>query len=250
MVRQSRAPVVILTRPAAQSARFTADLLARWPGLRVITSPVIAPEFLPLADLPPVSAVIFTSETGVAAMAQRRADLPDRAYCVGARTAAAAQAAGFDTRSADGDAEALFRLIVTHEPRPGPLLHLCGEDRRGDLAERLTHAGYQAGAQVVYAQRALPLGPQARAALAGADPVLLPVFSPRSARILAQELQAPAPRAPYGIAAISAAAAAPFASLPPNRLKIAERPDAAAMLDACVAVLNGLPWVEPWETNV
>ena len=61
----------------------------------------------------PFDAVIFTSETAVAAAAGLQG-LPRVAFTVGDRTAAAAKAAGFVTHSASGDAEALVRDLADH----------------------------------------------------------------------------------------------------------------------------------------
>lgn len=235
MAAQSRAgalPAVLLTRPQAQGDRLAGQLRARLgPGLRIVTSPLMAPVF-PDVALPPGdwAGYVLTSETGVQAL--RRLGLPLRpAWCVGDRTAQAAREAGLPATSAAGDAAALVAAILAAGPQ-GPLLHLRGREARGQIAARLTAAGQPAAEALVYAQEPRPLSAAAADLLAGAAPVAIPVFSPRTAALLAADPAARGGRAPLWLAAISPAAAEPLAALRPDRLKIALRPDAASMLAA------------------
>ncbi len=234
MARQSHPLPVLLTRPAAQSARFASQLMHRFGlGLRVVISPLIAPfpSSPVLPDLP-WTAIILTSETG-AQMANALSGLPRTAYCVGDQTAKAAREAGFHAVSANGDADALIALILAAGVT-GPLLHLRGAESRGDVAARLIAAGVQAHAAIVYHQDAQPLLPEAALLLQGSDPVLVPLFSPRTARLFS--LQAQDATAPMLIAALSPAVAM---DCPPAALiSIATSPDAAAMLTTIAQMLD------------
>lgn len=231
MVRQSH-PTILLTRPLAQSQRFADQL-----GGAVI-SPLMLPEFLhttlPAGDF---VAVILTSETG--AEAARRisatgAALPALAYCVGRRTAQVAQSVGFQTLSADGDANALLALIkVRHST--GKLLLLRPEDAAGDLANSLIFAGIETVSVIAYRQKPQSLNAEATALLQGDAPVILPVFSPRSARLLAGEIRRVHGTAPLWLAALSPAVAQAF-DLPTRLIQIAARPEASAMLDVVLAM--------------
>ncbi len=240
MARQSRPAVLppfLLTRPVAQGDRFADAVRARFgPQARVVLSPLLVPQFL-TPDLPDqVAGVIFTSETGVAALCLLRPADGLPAWCVGDRTAQAARQAGYHARSAAGDAAALVAAILTAAPG-GPLLHARGADSRGAVAERLTSAGIPTGEALVYAQRPAPLTAGARHLLAGAGPVLLPLFSPRTAQLLVAALaDIPAP-APLWIAALSPAVADAAAPLGPARQVIARRPDAPALLDAAEGLI-------------
>ena len=71
--------------------------------------------------------------------------------------------------------------------------------------------------------------------LRGADPVLLPLFSPRSSLRAAAALAGA--QAPLLLAAISTAAGAAF-GLPVRRRAIAPSPDADGMLAALVALID------------
>ena len=206
MPAQSLAPTVLLTRPAAQSASFAQSLQARVEGLRVIVSPLMTTVFLTVT-LPkePLQGVILTSQTGAEAAGRLRTQLPDLAYCVGDRTAQVAREAGFRVQSAQGDAEALLALILREKPQA--LIHLRGREARGDLAQRLSAAGVFTQERVVYAQDAQPLSDEAVAVLSGKAPVLVPLFSPRSAEILGAAWQGLTTHAPLVVVAISQAVA-------------------------------------------
>lgn len=237
MTPQSRPVAVLVTRPAGQGDRFSAALQDRFgTDIRTVLSPLLAPAFLtPEWPDGPYSCLILTSETGVEAavrLRQTRA-LPDRAICVGDRTAHVARVHGFDTLSAQGDAEALVSLVLAGSDA-GPFLHLRGREARGDIAPRLSAKGKPTRAVVVYEQNPLPLGSEARAVLDGQDSVIVPLFSPRTAEIFAA--QGPF-AAPLRIAAISAATAERVTALRPEAVAIAERPDAPAMLDAIATLI-------------
>ena len=236
MPAQSLAPTVLLTRPAAQSASFAQSLQARVEGLRVIVSPLMTTVFLTVT-LPkePLQGVVLTSQTGAEAAGRLRTQLPDLAYCVGDRTAQVAREAGFRVQSAQGDAEALLALILREKPQA--LIHLRGREARGDLAQRLSAAGVFTQERVVYAQDAQPLSDEAVAVLSGKAPVLVPLFSPRSAEILGAAWQGLTTHAPLVVVAISQAVAE-AAAFCPTKPVLSAHPDAPSMLDAVLAQLH------------
>lgn len=235
-------PYLILTRPAAQSRRFADVLRRRLRPLRVIISPVIEISALPLSvDPAAFFGFVFTSQHAVEALGDLPAACRGRpAWCVGARTAEAAQAAGFAARSAEaggGDAEALLRAILADTPE-GPLLHLHGAHLSVDLAARLQEAGIACTSLVAYDQLPRGLASPALLALRGAVPVIVPLFSPRSVALFLDE--ATEVSAPLHPVAISEAAAAQWRARRPEPVEIAETPDAAAMLQAVERVWTGL----------
>jgi uroporphyrinogen-III synthase len=239
MVRQSTGnPVpVLLTRPLAQSQEFAAALADRFDdALHPVISPLMEVELL-TPDLPPEDfvGVIFTSATGVEASVPFAGRLPTLAYCVGARTAKVARAAGFTAISADGNADALVDLIIARPPG-GRLLHLRGEETRGEVAERLTTAGIGTVSMIVYRQRPLPLTGKALELLANTGVVIVPLFSPRSAALMSGLVPVDH-RADVYVAAMSRAVA-DAVRFRNGRLIVAARPDAAAMLDALAKLID------------
>lgn len=229
-------PILFLTRPEAQSRRFADEFRARFGAdwtvvIAPLTEIVLLDASLP-SDAP--KHVIFTSENAVTAFAQLSTDRTTLAWCVGTRTQAAARAAGFETRLGPGDGAGLAEAIAADRsvrrilyPRP---VHAAG-----DIPGALKSAGIETIPVVVYDQREQPLSDTARAVLGGPVPVLLPLFSPRSAQLAANAARAAA--APLLIAAISPNAAEAVRGVPARRIVTAARPDGEAMLDALGALI-------------
>lgn len=228
-------PILLMTRPEPESQRFVADLQARGAGpFRALISPLIGISYsADMPDLAQVSAVILTSRHAVAALVAAGVPCTGRAYAVGGATSRAAAEAGFDVVDADGDAEALIALITARAPE-GQLLHLRGTHSRGEVAERLSEAGLKVVEQVVYDQPAQPLSEQAVQALAGQTPVVAPLFSPRTAALLAgYPIQAP-----LSVAAMSESVAKAFGSLHIRDNCVAARPAAVEMLAVTAGLLS------------
>jgi uroporphyrinogen-III synthase len=227
-------PILILTRPAAASERTRADVARLRPGSEVIVSPVIEIEPLPVVVETVPDGLILTSENGASVAATLGLPAGMAAWCVGGRTAEVATAAGFAALSAEGDAEALLQMILG-SAGGGLLLHLRGEHARGDIVPRLRAAGRAAAEANAYRQTEQPLSAEARAALQGGAPVVVPLFSPRSAAILAA--QGPF-AAPLWVVAMSAATARAAAALEPAHISHVDKPDGQAMLSAIVDSLS------------
>lgn len=223
---------LLLTRPEAASRRFlTACEAARRGPVPAVLSPVMAIRPVEVRLEEPPAALILTSENG-AVRAGELGLAPRLAWCVGARTAAEARRAGLHAVEAGPDAEGLLAALLEARPA-GPLLHLRGEHARGRLAERLRAAGIEARDAVAYRQEALAPEPEARAALSGRDPLVAPIFSPRSAALLA----AWDPRAPLHVVALSPAVAEAARALRPESLAVAGAPESEAMVTATLAAL-------------
>jgi uroporphyrinogen-III synthase len=227
-------PALLMTRPRAASESFAAALAARGARFDAVVSPLFDIRFCDaLPDMALLAGVIFTSANGVAAYRALggRTDLP--AYAVGTATAQAARAAGLRTWSAEGDAATLVEGLRARGLR-GPLLHLRGAHTRGEVAQRLTGYGIRTREAVVYDQLQRPLSEAAKALLNGDAPVVAPLFSPRTARLLADE----AGNAPLLVAAMSEAVAIAATSLHNCSVRVAARPDSAAMLDTVAGLLG------------
>lgn len=223
---------LLLTRPIPAARRFLlACEAAAGRPIPAILSPVLAITPVEVALDRHPAALILTSENGAARAAELDlGGLP--AWCVGPRTAEAARAAGLRAIEAGPDAERLLAALLRARPE-GPLLHLRGEHARGDLAVRLRGAGLAAAEAVAYRQEAQPPTSEARAALDDAAPLVVPLFSPRSALLLGGWT----PRAPLRVVAISPAVEAEARRLRPASLASAAAPDAPAMVEATLAAL-------------
>ncbi|MBR9650384.1 uroporphyrinogen-III synthase [Thalassovita aquimarina] len=217
---------LLLTRPLASSQRFAAQLRQRLGDVPMMISPLLQIDPVGRApDLAGARAVIFTSQNALLAVAEGQG-MP--CYAVGSATADAARAAGFDPIAVERNAEDLFQRIMADHPS-GPLLHLHGRHARGRLAERLTDAGIETREEVVYEQRETPLSTVAETLLRGEQTVIVPLFSPRSAKIFARQHVG---QAPLFIAAMSDAVIEALGTLPVRRVERAQTPDATAMIAA------------------
>lgn len=228
---------LLVTRPEPSGTVFARSVLAlSGRPVRVVLSPlmVIEPVAVTLDELP--SGLILTSVNGVAAA--ERSGLPKglTAWCVGDRTAEAAATAGFVPISAKGDSSDLIRAILDRRPA-GSLLHLHGAHQAGEVTEALARSGIACRGRVGYRQVSCDLSPEARRVLDAAKPVIVPLFSPRSVSILAQ--QGPF-AAPLAIVAISSAVAQAAQVLRPAHLIEAETPDAAAMRKGVGAAFDSI----------
>lgn len=232
---------ILLTRPEADAARTAAALRAR--GHETIIAPLLAIEIVPDAELGagPWTAIAVTSANAVRAIAGHRRRDELRAlpvFTVGAHSAQEMSAAGFaDVTSADGNADNLAKLIAARAPPGARLLYLAGEERSGDLAGALRAQAFMVDTALVYrAVAAERLPHHAIAALeAGIDAVLH--FSRRSAEAYINAarnsgLVDEAVTKPKHIC-LSERIAAPLSAIGAARIRVAARPDEAAMITLC-----------------
>lgn len=220
-------PILLLTRPLAQSRRFAEQAAAALPVHEVLIAPlseVVALPFDP-AVFAGAKGLILTSANAVPMLPP----MPGlTAWCVGPATARAAAAAGFVVREGGGDAAALIEALRDAAPE-GPLVHAHGADLARDLAAELP--GLVRGV-AVYAAVARVLEPGTRAAMRHRR-VIAPLFSPRAARLFGADL--PEASALTCVAISPACAAALPAQV---AVAVADSPDHGGMLRALAGVMS------------
>jgi uroporphyrinogen-III synthase len=227
---------LLITRPASEGARTAAALQSQ--GHETLLAPLLRIDWL-AADFGtgPWDGVIMTSANAARALTEhlRRDELlPLTLFAVGRSTAQAARTCGFqDIVSADGDVSDLLDLLTRSPPPPGRLLYLAGADRTLDLGAALAPAGTQVDTVVIYravAQTRLPSEVEAAFVAQEIDGVLH--YSPRTAAAFVTAAAALAPRAlalPHFC--LSAEVAKPLQAAGARDLRIAARPDEAALLE-------------------
>ena len=176
---------ILITRPETDG-KVIATRLAEL-GHEGLRAPLLTPIFHdgPEPDLRDVQAILATSANGIRAFV-RRSDRRDFSiFAVGPQTAGEARKSGFtEVRNADGDAKALALAATLWAAKKGVLLHVCGEDAPGTLAENLTLRGFKVRRCPLYAiEPATRLPDEARAALEARTLDAAMFFSPKSARI-------------------------------------------------------------------
>jgi uroporphyrinogen-III synthase len=227
---------LLVTRPAPDGARTAAALCAR--GHVVMLAPLLRINAVP-ADFNagPWDGVVMTSANAARALTDhpRRGALLDQpAFVVGRGTAEAARAVGFKrVTCADGDVGDLVGLIGK-SARSARLLYLAGADQASDLGAALAGANAHVETVVIYrAATQLYLPDDVRSALAtGAiDGVLH--FSARSAGAFVQATDAASLRSALGLRqfCLSPAVAQPLAAAGARDLRVAARPNEAALLE-------------------
>jgi uroporphyrinogen-III synthase len=232
---------ILLTRPQADAERTAAALRAR--GHEVIVAPLLDIEIVPDAELGggPWGAVLVTSANAVRAIAgHRRRDalrgVP--VFTVGRHTAQDMRAAGFtNVTSADGNVTDLANLVAARVKPAVRMLYLAGEERSGDLAGVLRAQDFTVDTALVYRAVVAATLPRhaAEVLAAGIGGVLH--FSRRSAEAYVNVargsgLAEAALTAPSHFC-LSARIAEPLAQAGAVNIRIAARPEEAALIELC-----------------
>jgi uroporphyrinogen-III synthase len=222
---------LLLTRPKAGSDAF-------WNGLAPLTRQTLHPIVSPLIRIVPLNIspeflgdVIFTSVNGVENSPRGEGRI---AYCVGATTTKAAVLSGWRAVQKGETADQLVSSFPNGTANT-PLTHLAGIHTRGNIAQRLTTAGYEAQHVAVYDQEICPLTRHATEALSSNFPLLVPLFSPRTAHSFADQNKG---SAPLHIVALSQEVADQIGDQTWQTLTVSTRPTRLAMVDAVQKVAS------------
>lgn len=220
--------MLVITRPEPAGQRFLKAVeAAMGRSVPVIMAPLIEIEQIDVEPLPQRDgAVILTSENGVDG-AVRLGLAGTRAWCVGNRTAQAARAAGFDAVSADGDVGDLARLLAG-QTQTGALTYVHGEQVAGDLVATLAAHGVACAEVVTYRQIILDFPPALTHQLRKLELLVVPLFSPRSAKAFSDRLVG---TAPICAIALSDSVAKALDSVRITTLLIADAPNASHMVE-------------------
>jgi uroporphyrinogen-III synthase len=222
---------ILVTRPLEDGQEIAARLAER--GHQAVLAPLLTPRFDdgPELELGDVQAVLATSANGIRALVRRTPRRDLSIFAVGPQTTEEALKNGFtEVKNADGDAKALAEAATRWAARKGTLLHVCGQDAPGTLAENLSLRGFKVRRCPLYSiEPASSLPAEARRALAEKTLDAAMFFSPRSARIfgvLADGL----PTESLVALCISAATAQALTQMSFAQVAVAARPNQPAML--------------------
>ncbi|MBN8938240.1 MAG: uroporphyrinogen-III synthase [Rhizobiales bacterium] len=232
---------VLVTRPEPEASRTAEELARRGHDAVIAPLLLVDPLVVPASAAIPAGAIAALAVTsprtaGLIAPENRTAWAHLPVFSVGDRTAAAMSGAGFrDVRSAAGDIRALGRLIVEAGLAPGTcILSLGGEERAGDLAGLVAAAGLNVVEQALYRMTpVIALPAPLIDALAATDPLAALHYSPRSAATFAQLVATAGLGAGAGHLThlcLSEAVAGPLRGSGHAAIRVAARPDEAALL--------------------
>ena len=233
-----REPTLLLTRPEPLSSKFLARCEKALGGrVAAVISPVM--RIVEAGDIPPLDdyqTLIFTSGHAVRRVGNAGLLNGRNVATVGRATAELATGYGAVAKELGSD---LVTFLANFGDIGDPCLHLRGSHARGDLATHLNMAGKTAHEAIIYDQLSMPPTRAAQALIAGSDPIIAPVFSPRSAELLSRFADQ---RADVTIIAMSAAVAAASSQI--GKVQIADPPTVEAMCRATVASLKQAYLVE------
>jgi uroporphyrinogen-III synthase len=232
---------ILVTRSQPRAADTASALRAR--GHEPIIAPLFEIELLTEVDPKngPWAAIVLTSANGLRGIAPFAWDKNWRStpvFAVGDVTAKAARGMGFaDVASAAGNVGNLIGLVGARLRPPARLLYLAGEDRAGDLAGALRGKNFDVDLVVVYRFSTPRILPEAAAAALNnaLDAVLhfsraaAETFldASRNSNLLDVALTKPVHFC------ISGQVAAPLRQAGAARIRVAARPNEAALLELC-----------------
>jgi len=175
---------ILITRPSHSADEFAELLRARiGPEVPLILSPLIKIRHLsPEVPIKDVQTLVFTSAHAVHAFAALTKERHFTCYVVGSATGDAARTVGFEPIEGGGSARSLAKKLLKDGPAE-PILYLRGNHIAFDLADALAQSGTDFLQTIVYDQRERHLTEEAQTTLATTSGVVLPLFSPRSAKL-------------------------------------------------------------------
>lgn len=221
-------PIVLISRPLALSNEFK-HLLGE--NVRCILSPIFEIEMLDVdIDLKSYTDLVLTSQNAVrvANMLMNLEGLTG--YAVGARTASLARTFGMHVTHSDRGSDDLVEHIKNAKPT-GRLLHIRGSHSIGDISDRLNDLGIKTDQVIAYLQSSQELSVQAKTALTGENPVLVPLFSPRTSALLGLEFAKSRVSARFELIGISKAAVDAWNGPEPDSVFVSSTPDMAAVVN-------------------
>lgn len=228
---------MLVTRPEPDASETAARLGAL--DIEGLPCPLLVHETLTpsLPDATGFAAIAVTSTNALRAlrergMLERYLKLP--LYAVGARTAAAAKAFGFDkVTHAEGGFVALAELLA-HTPIAGPILYPAARELAGDLAKSLAPFGRMVITAEVYAMNPVEeLPPIAVAGLADNSIGAVLLYSRRTSETFVRLADAHIDRLErrqLGMLCLSEAVAEPLFDAHFVRVSLAEHPSEQAMM--------------------
>lgn len=222
-----------MIRPEKPARDFVQALEAAFgKPLNAFYSPLIRIDPLPSDfSLKGITLLLFTSVNGVEQYARKTTNRDIPALCVGKTTQKAAIAIGLQAKHANGTAQNLLdATLKACDPKTANVLYVSGAEVAFDLVSALHSGGIRASQAALYRQTALPLCAKALALLSE-NPVIVPVFSANSAKMLLNTLKETRPT-DLEVLCISPNVAKLFAGTIVSKIHTACKPSREGMINA------------------
>ncbi len=233
---------VLLTRPIEASQLLAGKIHTL--GLQVDMAPMLEITLKPEAvQLDGAAALVYTSKNAVMAFKESGQKFEGLIFAVGDATADYVRALGCgEVIAASGDVKSLIACVRSHANNiSGLILHLSGEDTRGDLVGDLAKAGLNVTRKIVYkAEPAREIEAQIRERIKLGKYTAILFFSPRSARTFMSFLEKNDMNSNMkAVSAIvmSEAVASEAKTVSWSEIMVADKPDEEAMME-CLKLLK------------
>ena len=227
--------ILLLTRPLDGNARFCLKIKHLLYKCEILDSPIQKIEFLPsLSKVNKNAVLIFTSVNGLRA-AEKHNLTNNRCFVVGKNTKKIAVSFGYEVLGFSKDQENLLKLIKSKKPTES-MVHIRGKHTVGNLCDALKRNQFSCLDIIGYNQEPLKIKKQNLQKIHSGRPVILPIFSSRSAELLQSNLDLTG----FNVIAISEAVAKIVTGVELGELVISKKPDLNSMQEATLAILRRL----------
>ena len=227
--------ILLLTRPLDGNERFCLKIKHLLYSCEILDNPIQKIDFLPsLSKVNKNSVLIFTSANGLRA-AKKHNLINKKCFVVGANTKKIAVSFGYDVLGFSKDQENLLKLIKSKKPTES-MVHIRGKYTVGNLCEALKRNQFSCLDIIGYNQEPLKIKKQNLQKIHSGRPVILPIFSSRSAELLQSNLDLTG----FNVIAISEAVAKIVTGVELGGLVISKKPDLNSMQEATLAILRRL----------
>lgn len=227
--------ILLLTRPLGGNERFCLKIKHLLYSCEILDNPIQKIDFLPsLGKVNKNSVLIFTSANGLRA-AKKHNLINKKCFVVGANTKKIAVSFGYDVLGFSKDQENLLKLIKSKKPTES-MVHIRGKHTVGNLCDALKRNQFSCLDIIGYNQEPLKIKKQNLQKIHSGRPVILPIFSSRSAELLQSNLDLTG----FNVIAISEAVAKIVTGVELGELVISKKPDLNSMQEATLAILRRL----------
>ena len=227
--------ILLLTRPLDGNERFCLKIKHLLYSCEILDNPIQKIDFLPsLGKVNKNSVLIFTSANGLRA-AKKHNLINKKCFVVGANTKKIAVSFGYDVLGFSKDQENLLKLIKSKKPTES-MVHIRGKHTVGNLCDALKRNQFSCLDIIGYNQEPLKIKKQNLQKIHSGRPVILPIFSSRSAELLQSNLDLTG----FNVIAISEAVAKIVTGVELGELVISKKPDLNSMQEATLAILRRL----------
>ena len=224
--------ILLLTRPLGGNERFCLKIKHLLYSCEILDNPIQRIDFLPsLSKVNKNSVLIFTSANGLRA-AKKHNLINKKCFVVGANTKKIAVSFGYDVLGFSKDQENLLKLIKSKKPTES-MVHIRGKHTFGNLCDALKRNQFSCLDIIGYNQEPLKIKKQNLQKIQSGRPVVLPIFSPRSAELLQSNLDLTG----FNVIAISEAVAKIITGVELGELVISKKPD----LNSCLLYTSPSP---------